>query len=120
MPLVCKPSAFTCRAERLARATASPHGSITRPSGKVQGVGPSADAGEEVALSVSVQVFWGDILDTPFIHVARRDMAGFNQVSQPLRRVRIYFVVVGGHVAPRFGVTRRIWVLSGVCPANTC
>ena len=34
MPLIRKPMSLACRAERLARARASPHASVIRPSGK--------------------------------------------------------------------------------------
>jgi hypothetical protein len=78
MPLVVKPSAFTCRAERLARAAASSHGSITRPSGKVKGIGPAADPSEKVTLCKSTQVIWGDIFNGSFIDFPRRDCARFN------------------------------------------
>jgi hypothetical protein len=37
VPLVSKPSAFACRAERLARAAPGPHGAIVWPSGETQG-----------------------------------------------------------------------------------
>lgn len=94
MPLVLKPSAFTCRAERLARARASPHGSVTRPSGKVKGDGPAADASEEMALDVSSKVNGPHVLDASFIHVPCRNLAGLDEFPQRLRRRRIYFVVI--------------------------
>jgi hypothetical protein len=94
MPLVLKPSSFTCRAERLARARASPHGSITRPSGKVKGVGPPADAGEKVALRVSEKVGRSHVLNASFIHIPRRKMTGLDKFTQPCSRVRVDFVVV--------------------------
>lgn len=94
MPLVLKPSAFTCRAERLARARASPHGSIARPSGKVKGVGPSADAGEKVALGVSDKVGRSHVLDASFIHVPCRNVAGLDEFAQRCGGVRVDFVVV--------------------------
>jgi hypothetical protein len=96
MPPVCKPSAFTCRAERLARAAASPDGSTRRPSGKSQCKGPTPNSGEEMALHVSAQVVGGDILDAPFVYVASRDQARRDQVAQPLGGLRVEFVVVGG------------------------
>src|SRR5690606_27448493 len=99
MPDIAKPISRTCRAERLARARASPHGSITRPSGKVKGVSPAADSGKEVTLRVAAQVVGSDILDAPFVHVARRDGPSANQVPQPLRGVRVEFVVVSAHSA---------------------
>lgn len=50
VPLVSKPAAFACRAEGLARARAGPDRPVVGPSGAAQGVGPDADAGEEVDL----------------------------------------------------------------------
>lgn len=97
VPLVIKPSSLACRAERLARTGTSPNRSIICPSRRPQGMGPDADAGEEVALRESAQVAGVDILNTPFIHISRRDVAGFNQVAQPLGGCRVNLVVVGGH-----------------------
>src|SRR6185312_10630137 len=94
MPLVCKPSAFTCRAERLARAAASPHGSIIRPSGNGQGDGPPANSGKEMTLHVSGEFVGSDILDAPFVYVAGRKMASVDQVAQPLGGVGVDLVVV--------------------------
>ena len=93
MPLIVKPSAFTCRGERLARAAASPHGSITRPSGKGQGVGPSCDAGKEMTLGVGSELIRGDVLDAAFVNDAGGDVAGCDQVAEPLRGVGVDLVV---------------------------
>ena len=57
---------------------------------------PHADACEEVALHVSGEVVGCDIQNAPFIHVAGRDVAGGDQVAQPLRCVGVDLVVVGG------------------------
>jgi hypothetical protein len=100
MPLVLKPSAFTCRAERLARAAASPHGSITRPSGKVKGVGPAPDPSEKVTLGVSAQFIRGYVLDASFVNVAGRDQVGPDQFANPGCGVRVDFVVVNAQVPP--------------------
>lgn len=54
--LVVEPLAFARCTERLARAGASPDGSVVRPSGETEGVGPDADPGEEVALGVALEV----------------------------------------------------------------
>lgn len=93
MPLIVKPSAFTCRGERLARAAASPHGSITRPSGKGQGVGPSCDAGKEMTLGVGSELIWGYVLDAAFVDDAGRDVASVDEVADPVRGVGLDLVV---------------------------
>src|SRR6185312_3819157 len=103
MPLVCKPSAFTCRAERLARAAASPCSSTVRPSGSTKREAPHADTSEEVALGISGEFVGSHILDAPCVHDAGRDVAGVDQVAQPLGGVGVDFVVVNGHgsILPR-------------------
>jgi hypothetical protein len=78
MPLVNKPNSFACRAERLAGARACPNWAIVMPPSAAQGVAPNPDAGEEMTLSVSAQVARSNILDTPFVHVSRRDVSGFD------------------------------------------
>ena len=93
MPLIVKPSAFTCRGERLARAATSPHGSITRPSGKGQGVGPSCDASKEMTLGVGSELIRGDVLNAAFVDDAGGDVAGCDQVAEPLRGVGVDLVV---------------------------
>lgn len=78
MPLVSKPIAFACRAERLTRAAGSPDWPVVWPSGAAQGVAPDADAGEEMALSESFKVVGSYIFDAPFVYDAGRDVAGFD------------------------------------------
>jgi hypothetical protein len=63
MPLIIKPAAFTCRAERLARATSCPDRLIVGPSGLSQGVTPDPDSGKEVALGVTNQLGRLDIFN---------------------------------------------------------
>lgn len=63
VPLVVKPIAFACRAERLARAGAGPDRTVVGPSGRAEGEGPDADSGEEMALSKSSKLVWGDVTD---------------------------------------------------------
>jgi hypothetical protein len=63
MPLVIKPAAFTCRAERLARATSCPDRLIVGPSGLSQGVTPDANSGKEVTLGVTNQLGRLDIFN---------------------------------------------------------
>jgi hypothetical protein len=53
VPLVIEPASFACRGERLAGTGAGPDRAVVRPAGSTQGIGPDADAGEEVALDES-------------------------------------------------------------------
>jgi hypothetical protein len=98
VPLVSKPSAFACRAERLARTGTGPNRSIVRPAGASKRIRPDADSGKEMALGVSAQVVWSNILNAPFIYVTWRNVASGDQVAQPPGHVGVEFVVVGGHV----------------------
>jgi len=95
--LVVEAALLTGNTERLAGTRAGPDGLIVRPSGKSKGVGPAADAGEEVALSESSKVCRRDVGDASLIDHPIRDVAGSNQVPQPCRRVGVDFVVVRGH-----------------------
>jgi len=98
VPLVVKPSSFACRGERLARTGTGPNRSIIGPAGASKRVRPDTDSGEEMALVVGSQVIRSDILNAPFVDVARSDMPGGNQVAQPLRGVWVVLVVVRRHV----------------------
>jgi hypothetical protein len=97
VPLVIKPSAFACRAERLARTGTSPNGSVVAPSGRSQGMAPNANTGKKVALGETAQVAWVDIFNTPFVNIAGRDVPGINQVAQPLGGSRVNLVVISRH-----------------------
>ncbi len=99
MPLIIKPAAFTCRAERLARATSCPDRLIVGPSGLSQGVTPDPDPGKEVALGVPLEFVWCDIFNAPFVHESGRNVPSGYQVAQPLRRVGVDLVVVGRHIS---------------------
>jgi len=101
MPGVIKSSLATCEGEGLAWAASSPELAVIWPSRKTGGEAPSTDAGEEVALSKSMKVIWLDIDNAPLVNFARRDVAGGDQVAQPLRRVGVKLVIVGAcHVRP--------------------
>jgi hypothetical protein len=80
--------------ERLAGAGAGPEFALVRPSSQLSCKGPSANSCEEMALRESAQVFGSNINDAPGVDFAWRDMAGGDQVAQPLRGVRVDFVVV--------------------------
>jgi len=71
--LVVNASALSGSTEWLARARACPDGSVVGPTSQPERVSPAADACEKVALRVSVEVAWSDILDTPFVNVAGGD-----------------------------------------------
>ncbi|MBB5543572.1 hypothetical protein GGD70_003887 [Paraburkholderia fungorum] len=98
VPLVSKPSAFACRAERLARTGTGPNRSIVRPASESKRVRPDTDSGEEMALGESEKVVWSDIFNAPFINVAGGNVTGGYQVAQPLRSVWVDLVVVSGHL----------------------
>lgn len=70
VPLVSKPAAFACRAERLAWAASGPDRPAVFPTSHSESVGPGTDAREEVTLRVVSKVIGRDILYRPFIHVA--------------------------------------------------
>ena len=44
---------------------------IIGPSGASEGVRPDANPGEEVTLSIFRKFIWSDILNAPFVNVAR-------------------------------------------------
>ena len=97
MPLVSKPSAFACRAERLAWAGSGPDGSVVGPAGVAQSVAPDADAGEEMALREASKISGRNILDTPCVNDTGGYVALLYKFAQPLGRELVEFVVVGGH-----------------------
>jgi len=78
VPLIIKPRPFACRAERLARTRSCPYRTIIGPSCSAQGVGPDANAGEEMALSKSSKFIWSDIFDAPIVNHAIGDVTLFD------------------------------------------
>ena len=85
---------------RLTGARAGPNRSRVIPSGESERVTPHSDAGKEVDLSIGLEVVVADIDYAPLIDIARRDMACTDEISQPLRGIRIDLVVVSGHFTP--------------------
>jgi hypothetical protein len=98
VPLVSKPIAFACRAERLARTGSSPDWAVVGPSGLAEGVSPDADTGKEMALGVVGELVGRDIFDRALVNVARANVACCNKVSKPLSCIGVDLVVVVGHV----------------------
>jgi hypothetical protein len=92
--LICAATLLAGDTEGLAWATACPNRSSIGPSCEAQGVTPSADAGEEVALVIFGEVTWLDINNAPFVYVTRRDQSARDQLPQPRRSHRVNLVVV--------------------------
>jgi hypothetical protein len=65
---------LACDAEWLAGARSCPNGSIICPARATQGVAPDADAGEEMALSISPKVIPRNLSDAALVHIAGRDV----------------------------------------------
>ena len=99
VPLVSKPAACACRAERLARAGAGPDRALVRPASQSESGGPSADPREKVALCVTVKVSRNDIANIAFIDDAGGNVAASYQLPEPRGGVRVVLVVVGYHRA---------------------
>jgi hypothetical protein len=95
--LVADTFLLSCDGKRLAGAASSPNRSVVGPSSEPECVGPSADAGEEVAVGVTAQIVGAYIDDASLVNVTWRDMSGSNEVSEPLGGIGIVLVVVGAH-----------------------
>jgi hypothetical protein len=63
----------------------------------LEGERPSADAGEEVALLVRLQVRSGHVLDVSGINDSIGDLSSLYQLAEPSGGKRIVFVVVDAH-----------------------
>lgn len=96
---VRKPSSSACRAERLAGCGTGPNRHVIGPSGFSESKGPGPDSCEEVALCESGEVGGPDIFDRSFINYTRGNVARFDKVAQPLGRVGVNLVVIGGHIS---------------------
>lgn len=94
---------ITGEAEGLAGARASPNRSIVSPTGRPEGVRPSANPGEEVALRVGPKVIGSDINNTPGVYVAGSYEPARDQCAEPVRSKRLDFVVISGHAAALAG-----------------
>jgi hypothetical protein len=97
VPFIFGPCSLAGVAEGLARAGASPEGSVVGPASKSSCMAPPAETREEVDLGKPSEVFGSDIYDAPFIHDAIGNVAGGDQVTQPGGGVGVDFVVVCGH-----------------------
>jgi hypothetical protein len=100
VPLVSKPAAFACRAERLAGAGPCPDGALFWPTGKAQREGPASNSGEEMALVKPDKVAWQNIFDAPIVNFAVWQLASFHQFSQMSAAISVYFIVICFHRLP--------------------
>jgi hypothetical protein len=99
VPVVIEAFSLSGGAEWLAGAGAGPDRSVVGPSCETEGIGPDADAGEEVALGVAAEVRSSHVPNGSVIYVTFRYQFTVDQVAQPLRGVGVYLVIVCGHHA---------------------
>lgn len=78
VPLVSKPKASACTAERLAGCGPCPHRPVVGPSCKSQGCRPATKACKEVALAIPGEVTGLNVSDVSFIYISWGDEARFN------------------------------------------
>jgi len=80
--------------ERLTGTRACPNRSVIGPPGKPQGVGPSSNAGEEMALLISGEVARSHVNNASLVNVSGGDEVFAHEVSEPLSCVWIVFIVI--------------------------
>lgn len=98
VPLVENTASAACAAERLAGAGAGPDGAVCGPAGEIEGVVPSADAGEQVDSGRFAERFRVERADVGFVDDAIGKLSGFDEGAQPLDREGFDLVVNGeGH-----------------------
>jgi hypothetical protein len=85
-------------AKRLAWAGTSPDFPAVRPTGATERIGPDADTGKEVALVVLFEICGFNFDDAALIYVSFGDVPSNDQIPQPLRCIRLDFIIVGGHL----------------------
>jgi hypothetical protein len=86
----------SCGAEGLAGAGACPDGAV--PACELEGVGPPADPGEEVALSVAPEVVRWHVCDASSIYVSLGDQPVLHELAEPLAAEGVDLVVVNFHL----------------------
>jgi hypothetical protein len=80
--------------ERLTGAASGPNRLICWPSCESEGERPSADSGEEMALTVSLEVFRPYINYTPFVNFAGRNKSRLNEIAKPSDSILFIFIVI--------------------------
>jgi hypothetical protein len=94
MPLVGIPFSLSGCAEGLTGATPGPDGSVGWPPSELEGVGPSPDPGEEVAVLVCEEGIRSDVGDGSRVDGAIREYSLVAQLLEPCRTERVSVVVV--------------------------
>lgn len=90
--------AFAGAAERLAGTRACPNRSVCGPAGELERVGPSPDAGEEVAGVEACELGWLDEPDVSGVNVSRWEGSLSDEPAQPGDGEGIVLVVVGAPI----------------------
>jgi hypothetical protein len=98
--LVFISASFACDGEWLAGTRSGPNRLIIRPSGKAQGVTPSTNACEEVALGESEKIARSDVRNASLVHLAISYQSFLDEFPQPRADLRVVVVVVGCHDLP--------------------
>lgn len=93
--------AFSGSAEWLAGAGSRPKRLIVSDACETQREGPATDAGEEMALGVSGEVAWLNVLDVSFVNEAWRDESSADEFSEPSGSEAVVLVVVRTHIPLR-------------------
>lgn len=86
--------AFARRRVGLAGAGTRPNRSVSGPAGEGEGVGPAADAGEEVALGEASEISGEHVGDAAGVHGAGGEVAGGDECAEPAGGAGIVFIVV--------------------------
>src|SRR5262245_25975562 len=92
VPVVGCTTFFARPAKRLARTRAGPHFSVVWPTGELECPRPTADAGEEMAMTGS-GIGSINCADVARINCTWYEVAGFYQLTQPRDRVRAVVVI---------------------------
>lgn len=90
--------AFAGGAEWLAGAATGPNRSRVVPAGEAEGVGPSPNAREPVALGVAAHVVGSDIDDAALVNIAWCDESRTDEFAEPGGRKPVVLVVVGAAI----------------------
>ncbi len=90
-------TAATGGAEGLTGAAAGPNWNVVWPSSTPNGVGPDADAGEEMGLRGLDDVIGRQVADGAGVDGAGRDVAGGDEVGNPRGWIGFDLIVERGH-----------------------
>lgn len=108
MPLVSKPFAFACCAERLTWTRSGPDFLIVRPVGEFKGIGPSSNSCKEVTATKSLQITREYVFNGAIIHESIGNETIGDEIAQPRCRLGIVLVVVVHQRIGRSGSVKRV------------